>query len=506
MFNFRRNKSRIENTGLRGLSNPQSSLFNPVSSSAVLHLSEMIKCETVFGKEEEFIKFRELIREYYPHISRVCKRELIGGGIVYKWHGKKPDVLNPDMFRHEKYFKNKNFSDSSGLGDESIKSIILMAHYDVVPADSGNWLYPPFSGTTSGGRIRGRGAIDTKSTLCAILESVEILLKQGFEPPCDIYLCFGADEETSGESAEKIAAVLQERGVKPFLVLDEGGAVVDGSIAGIRKPCALVGIAEKGYMEAEFISRGGGGHTSIPTEDNPALVIAEVVRRLSNNPFERRICEPVEAMMKAAVKHTSFRYSLLLKLSPILGVFFGRIMSRALPEINALSRTIGAVTMINGGTAANVIPEEMRAVGNFRILSGESVAETVSAIKKALKGLDIEINILKSAEPSSVSRVGGRGFDILSSAIEKTWGKSEVGSRGESFGCAVIPYLMLAGSDSRSYSIISDSIYRFTPMKMTETDREMIHGINESISYEDFYGMIEFYLNLIRGVDYVDFL
>jgi carboxypeptidase PM20D1 len=222
----------------------------------------------------------------------------------------------------------------------------------------------------------------------------------------------------------------------------------------------------------------------------------------------------------------------LLKLSPVLGIFFDKIMSIALPEINALSRTIGAVTMISGGTAANIIPEKVSATGNFRILSGETSEQTLNTIKKILRGLDVEIKASKTAEPSKVSKTDGKGFEVLCAAINKTWGEYNLPSMSPAFTCGglpdsssagdfklpadgvelslnketvncksgavgVIPYLMLAGSDSRSYGNISDGIYRFTPMRMTEKDREMIHGINESISFDDLHKMIEFYINLL---------
>ncbi|MDR1753916.1 MAG: M20/M25/M40 family metallo-hydrolase [Eubacterium sp.] len=427
---------------------------------ALENFSRMIQCSTVDGCEDEFIRFRNTLSELYPNIEKICEREFFGKGIVYRWKG-----------------MNSN------------KSIILMSHYDVVPAKSGEWTYEPFSGTIANGRVWGRGALDTKCTLAAIMESVESLIQLQFIPKTDIYLCFGGDEETTGESARQIAKALNSRGVRPFLILDEGGAIVDANPYGISKPCALVGIAEKGYMDVEFIIRGKGGHTSLPSVFCPLSEMGELIRRISKNPFGFKLCKPVSVMIKHALKYMNFKHRALIRAYSFWGRwFFKRLVAEKFPEIKALSGTIGAITQINGGTAANVIPEQVRATGNFRLISGESVEYTLNRIKKSLKGLSVEINLIEGLDPSKASPTEGEGWDALKNAITSSWGES-----------AIVPYLMLAGSDSRYYSLLSDSIYRFSPCAFTRTDLESIHGVNESIDIDSFFRTIYFYINLIVG-------
>jgi carboxypeptidase PM20D1 len=427
---------------------------------SIARFSELLIYETVAGNNDEFRKFKNAIKVIYPNIARVCEFELIGDlGLTYRFKGK-----------------------------DSGKSVVLMAHYDVVPAASDiRWDWHPFSGEIVDNEIWGRGAVDTKCTLCSVMEAVESLIEQGFTPDYDVYMCFGGDEETSGNSAIAIAAELKKRGVRPFLILDEGGAVLDASSVGMGERAALIGIAEKGYMDVEFIARGKGGHTSLPVRDNPLVTIAEVVRRLEK-PFKPVISEPFRIMRDAAAKHAKLKLRIALKSRIIQKIFMPKLM-RMVPEIAALTQTTGAVTLISGGSAANVVPEEVRAVGNFRIISESSVAETLEIIKKKLIGLDIEVNVLESLEPSKISKIEGDGWEMLNESIAEIWGNE----------CAVIPYLMIARSDSRAYSDISDSIYRFSPMLMSQVERHSIHGMNERISISSFAKMIEFYLRLITG-------
>ncbi|MCL2035838.1 MAG: M20/M25/M40 family metallo-hydrolase [Oscillospiraceae bacterium] len=448
--------------------------FDVNPDKAIARFSELLIYETVAGNDDEFRKFKNAIKVIYPNIARVCRFEQIGDlGLMYKFEGK-----------------------------SSQRAIVLMAHYDVVPAVSDiRWDWHPFSGeivteehgddkSTENGEIWGRGAIDTKCTLCAVMEAVEHLIEHhDFTPDYDVYMCFGGDEETEGKSAVAIAAELEKRGVRPFLILDEGGAVVDAASIGLDGLFALVGIAEKGYMDVEFIARGTGGHTSLPVRSNPLVTIAKAVNQLENlfKPVDNK---PFRIMQKALIsqsKRMRLKFRIVLKSRLIRKILTSRII-KSVPEIGALTQTTGAITLISGGSAANVVPEEVRAVGNFRIISGSSVAQTLDLIKKALQGLEIEVNLLSSSEPSKISETSGEGWDMLKSAITQTWGDD----------CAVIPYLMFAGSDSRAYSDISNHIYRFSPMIMSKAERERIHGMNERISFNNFIKMLEFYLELLN--------
>ena len=438
-------------------------MYSYDKEKVIKNFRKLLRYRTVEKNKAAFAGFREALKELYPCIHKTCLLETVEPeGIMYVWKG-----LNPEK-------------------NDSPPSVILMSHYDVVPADTAEWLYPPFSATEADGRIYARGTLDTKGTFCAVMESVEALISQGFTPKSDIYLCFGGDEETTGRSAINIAALLEKRNVRPYLVLDEGGAIVDASVAGIKRPCALVGIAEKGYMDIEFITKGIGGHTSIGGASNPIVVMAEVVKRLNPRIFKARLNKPLRITLNSVAKNAGFIRGELFKSYLLWGKLFRGFLVKKLPEIDAMTRTIGAITQISGGSAENVIPEQVRAVGNFRIISGSNADETLALIKKALSGIDVELRVMSSLEPSGISDISGRGWESLSGAISSIWGNS-----------AVIPYLMLARSDSRSYSGISNNIYRFTPVTMTKVERVSIHGVNENISKENFYKMIEFYITLI---------
>ena len=149
-----------------------------------------------------------------------------------------------------------------------------MAHLDVVPVDeSSPWQHPPFSAEIHDGAVWGRGTLDDKGCVAAICEAVERLLTDGHRPAQDVWLSFGCDEEVSGPTAAAAVDELVRRGVRPWFVLDEGGAVAYDAFPGVSRPVAAIGVAEKGTTSVELRVEGRGGHASTPAPqraDRPA--------------------------------------------------------------------------------------------------------------------------------------------------------------------------------------------------------------------------------------------
>jgi carboxypeptidase PM20D1 len=169
-----------------------------------------------------------------------------------------------------------------------------MGHLDVVPIVPGTeaqWSHPPFAGDIADGHVWGRGTLDDKSSVIAVLEAVEKLAGEGYRPRRTIYLAFGHDEEVGGpEGAAKVVEALAARGVTHFaFVADEGGAVGQGLVPGIDKPTALIGVAEKGYLNLRLTVAGEGGHSSTPPAETNVGILSRAVARLEATPFPARL-------------------------------------------------------------------------------------------------------------------------------------------------------------------------------------------------------------------------
>ena len=366
---------------------------------------------------------------------------------------------------------------------------VLMAHYDVVPADEANWSRPPFEGLIEDGVLWGRGTLDTKCTLCCALEAAEQLLAEGFTPAHDLYFAFSGEEEIAGPSASDIVDELQRRGVEPAFVLDEGGAVVTGVFPGVDAPCALIGTSEKGQMQLFLDMKSEGGHASAPPRSTIAGRLARAVTRIEKRPAPFTLTPPAAEMFdtlgRRSIWPVRMVFANLWLFRPALDLAT-RLMGG---ELNALVRTTCAVTQMQGSPAYIVLPP-VAAVGvNLRLLCGDSADKAEARIRRAVGDEAVSFRRGPWAEPSPYSETeGSEGWARLKSAVERTWPDA-----------IVSPYLMLAGSDSRHYGRISRNVYRFGPLELSKEERGTIHGNNERVPLAKVVKCAEFYLRLIRS-------
>ena len=432
---------------------------------AVSHLAAMIRCKTVSNRDhsqedaQEFRNFRALLPELYPHIHQTCEREHIGlHGLLYRWPGQ-----------------------------SSEKPTVLMAHYDVVPAgDEAAWEQPPFEAVIQNDTLWGRCTLDTKCTLCGVLEAAETLIEKGFVPKNDVYFAFAGDEEVAGDGAPQIVDVLESRHIRPALVVDEGGAVVENVFPGVSAPCALVGIGEKGMLEVEFTVQSRGGHASSPPPHTPVGVLARAVTAVENHPFRRKLTPPAAEMFDTLGRHSSFVYRMVFAnlwcFAPVLDL----LCKKQGGELNALMRTTCAFTMMQGSKQSNVLPPFAKVGANLRLVGGDTMDSALSYLRSVTRDPEVEITAVHGMNPSPYSDTSGEGWQRIKTAIGQSWPEA-----------IVSPYLMIQCSDSRHYCRISDSVMRFSAMALSSEERALIHGNNERISTKKIADTVAFYQRLM---------
>ena len=436
---------------------------------SVEHLSRAISFPTISYSEESpvdtavFLDFLDFIAETYPLVNSVLEKEVINNfSLLYKWKG----------------------------SNVSLKPVVLLAHYDVVPpGDSASWENMPFSGKIDESFIWGRGSLDDKAEMISILEASEHLLKDGFTPQRTIYLSFGHDEEIGGErGAKTIAGIMRDRGIRPEFILDEGMAVTKGLIPMMDKPVALVGTSEKGYISVSLTADMEGGHSSSPEKESALTIINKSVYMLVNMQMKARISEPVEDFISYIGPEMPF-YARAIFANKWL--FKGILLNiyEGSGSGNALVRTTTAPTMIMAGIKDNIIPTRAEAVINFRILPGETASDVLDHIRKVVNDPRVNIETYGKLfdEPSPVSPSDTDGFMNIITAIRQTFPET-----------VVAPTMMIGASDSRHFSVVCENIYRFAPIVVTPDDMARVHGLNERNSINDFRQGIGFYLQLIR--------
>jgi carboxypeptidase PM20D1 len=363
----------------------------------------------------------------------------------------------------------------------------------VVPVVTDEWTHPPFGaevvGEGAGAEIHARGAIDDKGALVAILEAVENLLAEGVVPAHDVYLAFGHDEEVGGTGARAIAQELEARGIRPALVLDEGGAVVDDALPGLTRPAAMVGVAERGTATFVLTVRELGGHASTPPRFPATARLARAVDRVRRRPFPRRLTGPVRALLASAARFVPPPLSVVYARAGALAPLVTTVFAARGPETNALVRTTAVVTSLAGSPGWNVLASAARAWVNVRLLPGDTLADAAVHLRRAVADPAVEIDLEEGSEASPTSPWRGSAWRTLAQAVTRSLGDDVV----------VLPYVQLGASDSRWFTAVSENVYRFTPFHLTRVEREALHGANERIRVEVWLRGIGFYREIIRA-------
>jgi carboxypeptidase PM20D1 len=433
------------------------------SDRAVAKLQALIRIPTVSHRDPQQIDRQafddflvELERQFPLLHERLELTRITSHGLLFRW---------------------------PGVSQE--RPVVLMAHLDVVPVE-GEWQHPPFSGAIVDGSIWGRGTLDDKGQLVAVCEAVETLLEAGHTPAQDVWLSFGCDEEVSGAAAPEAVAELRRRGVRPWFVLDEGGAVASEAFPGVGAPIGVVGVTEKGVTSFELTVTGRGGHASTPAKWGPTARIARAITRIERSPMAASIPEPTVELFRRMAPHAPLPLRPLMAGAERIKPLLTRALLAAGPEPASMVRTSFAVTTLSGSPALNVIAATATAGVNVRIMVGDTVAGVREHLRKVIGDDLVEISIVEEHEPSPISP-----RDDAFALIER--------SITEIFPDAVpAPYVMMAATDSRHFTEICERVYRFAPFRMTKAQRQAIHSYDEHLGVDAFLDGVRWYRHLIE--------
>jgi carboxypeptidase PM20D1 len=413
----------------------------------------------------EFRGLHRHLEASFPAVHRTLRREVVADlSLLFTWSGREP----------------------------AARPLLFLGHLDVVPVETeAAWSQPPFAGRIADGHVWGRGALDDKLGVMGLLEAVEALLRAGFQPRPTIHLAFGYDEEVGGRrGAMAIAALLAERGIRPELVLDEGLPVALDQVPGVRQPVATVGIAEKGYVSVELVVESEGGHSSMPPPETAVGILAKAIARLEANHPAPALAGATRQLLAFVGPHVELGRRLALANLWLFGPLVERQLARS-PATDALIRTTTAPTMLEGSIKENVLPARARAVVNFRIRPGDSVAAVLDHVRRTVGDDRVRAASLPAtlSEPSPESSVESAAFQTLARTIRQVFPDA-----------LVAPSLVAGATDARHYTALApEAVYRFLPVRLRAEDRRRLHGANERVAIAGYEDAVRFYARLITN-------
>jgi carboxypeptidase PM20D1 len=445
---------------------------DPVDANAAAeHLAAAVRIKTVSHEDPKdddakaLDDLRAFLEATYPKVHAQLAREIVSDhSYLFTWKG----------------------------SDPTLAPVLFAAHQDVVPVEPGSessWTHAPFGGEIADGFVWGRGAIDDKIALVAILEAAEILLGADFHPKRTIHFAFGHDEEVGGANgAKKIAEKLRESNAHLAWVLDEGGAVTEGVIPDVARPVAVLGVSEKGYVSLELTAKGKAGHSSMPPTETTIGILSNAVARLEAKPMRAHFTEVSRRGFELLGPEMPFSRRIVMANLWLLEPAMMSVMMQT-PQTAATVRTTIAPTIIEGGVKENVLPSHARAVVNFRILPGDTVEGVLAHVRSAVADDRVEIKKLERmvSEPAPIAPMSGP-YDLISETIREL-----------NPDAIVIPSVLLGASDGRWYGPpLSDGVYHFGGSRLQKTDLARVHGIDERASVAGLEKVIRWYAELLR--------
>ncbi|MBR4878373.1 MAG: M20/M25/M40 family metallo-hydrolase [Clostridia bacterium] len=426
-------------------------------------LSKMIQCETISQKGEKnlpkFYAFHKVLEELFPRVHAKMEKRDFEGSLMF-------------------YLK--------GTGEKA--PLMLMSHMDVVEA-TGNWTHDAFSGHIDDKRIWGRGTLDTKGSLFALMQAAEEMLENDMELPFDLYLVTSCTEEVGGEGGIAMAKYLKDNGIKLGLLIDEGGAIMEEPIKGAKGRFAMIGVIEKGGGNLKIIARSKGGHSSTPPKNTPIARLAKFISHIEkHDPFRAELSPQVKKMLEVLSTNMEGPLGLVIKNQQLTAPLIRKVMPMVSPTAGAMLKTTIVFTMQSGSQGANVLPQEAYVVANLRYIPHQNRDESVEIIKKIAKKFDLEVEVMSGRPATRPTDINGAGYKYVEKTLNKVFPD-----------VIVSPYVMVGGTDSRFYADVTKDIIRFAPIFMDDQQYASIHGENENVFIDVLPKAVEFYKEIIKG-------
>lgn len=372
-----------------------------------------------------------------------------------------------------------------GDGTSGARPILLVAHMDVVPARTEDWVRHPFTLTEENGYFYGRGVEDDKFGVAMLSGTFLRLKAEGWVPNRDLILALTGDEETGMLTAKDLSTNHRDLiDAEYALNADAGGGTFneDGTPQGF-----LVETSEKTYATFELTITNPGGHSSTPRDDNAIYELAAILRNIQAYRF------PVE-MNEATTRFFT-------AMAPITPGPVGKAMASLVanpgdsaaaevlwhqPELVGITRTTCVATMLRAGHAENALPQSATATVNCRIFPGTEVSAVRATLRRVAADPELKITTLGTPESSPASPIRDDVMAAVAQGVQRIHP-----------GTPIIPLMAPYATDGKPLRRAGIPTYGVMGLFLKASDM-MAHGLNERVTVRAFFDGLEFWHAVLR--------
>lgn len=363
------------------------------------------------------------------------------------------------------------------------ESILLMAHMDVVEAKREDWKNDPFTFREEDGFYLGRGVIDNKAGMVAIVAALQRLSASGFKPDRDIIVLFTGDEETDQEGARLAASEWRElTGAEYALNSDAGGG---GRFPDGKVDFFGVQVAEKVYADFKLSTANRGGHSSAPRDDNAIYQLAQALKNLEEYSFTPQLNELTRPGWEHSAKTDGGIFGAMVQtwLDEPDNIEYADAVEDVAP---GYTRTRCIATQISGGHAPNALPQKAEANVNCRIFPTETIAQTQETLQ-TIAGPEVTVELDPGGMPSPPSPMREDVFGAYTRSIHARFPDAPV-----------IPDMSAGATDGLYFRAAGIPVYGVGGAWGYVNEPLGVHGLDERIRAESFHDNIDHWERLLR--------
>ncbi len=367
------------------------------------------------------------------------------------------------------------------------KPMLLLGHLDVVNARRSDWTRDPYQFIEEDGYFYGRGTSDMKVLDAIWIDTLLRFRAEGFRPKRTIRLALTCGEE-SGARMNGVQWLAQHRPellAAEFALNEGGGGTTDGHGKVLSQ---AMQIGEKGNRNFELEATNPGGHSSMPVDDNAIYELSDAIQRVRAFRFPVHFNDTTRAYFA--------------KVGAARGDALGAAMARLAADpadktaeaevagdrtLNAMVRTTCVATMLEGGHAANALPQRAKANINCRIVPGEDADTTRAALVKAIGDPGVSASLVGRVRPLAVPppldpRIMGHAEKLLTSYYP---------------GVPLVPAMMTGATDATYLGPLGIPTYG-VPGPLSDPDGNGLHGLNERHAVQSAYVARDFLHDLVK--------